>query len=102
METTVFYNQYEKLKMNLYIDIQSEMNKLKEKIDFFNIRYFVDDNNPDRICMIHGLDNNNILVDSAVFGLEALKLNEMNLDNLLFIKEQIDLYHKNKLISSLT
>lgn len=100
MESIVFYNQFEKLKNNLYLDVQAEMNKLNEKVQFTNIRCFVDNNDSDRVCIMYAIENNKILVDSAIYGLEALNLNELNLENLLFVKEQIEIYQKNKYISS--
>lgn len=99
MDSNIFQNNYDKLKTNLILDIQADMSKLNEKVDFSSIMYQVDPKDSDRLFSLYGVDNKMILVDSALIGTEGLYLNELSVDALIFVKVQLEFYQKNKFIS---
>lgn len=99
MESHIYQSQYERIKINIIQDIQSEMSKLNEKVDFFVTMYIVEPKNPDKFYSIYGIEKDVVLVDSLLTGTEGFYLNEMTLDALIFIKIQLEFYQKSKFIS---
>ncbi|MEY4572157.1 MAG: hypothetical protein RLZ10_1383 [Bacteroidota bacterium] len=95
MDINIYYTQYDRLKTGIVLDITQELEKIGKRVDFYEIMYFVDPKDSDRIYQIRGLENGYALIDSAYVGFEAIELSQLSIDCLLFIKQQIE-YHKNE------
>jgi hypothetical protein len=100
MDANVLYNQLDRLKSSIIIDLNNDLKTNPEEIIFSKTYYYVNPENSDEVYSIYGSQNGVLLVDSFLVGITALGITSLPIDVLIFIKSQIEHYRNLMMIRS--
>lgn len=100
MEYNIVNSQFSQLKFNLVNDIKEHIKRINSyTIIFSNNFFYVESNNPDLVYSIYGIENGIILHDTFYQGITTFDLGKLSFEGLLFIKNELDIFEKNRIIS---
>lgn len=92
MDANIISNQIQMLKNSLVFDLNNQMKKNPERIGFSQTYYYVQNNNPDEVYSIYGIENGAVLVDSFFVGKTAFDVGSLPLEIILSIKKELENY----------